>query len=54
MPSTKEYLNFILEQLSQLDDISHRAKGRSFDDIPDEAIAAVEQGQSLILCKPQI
>lgn len=25
MPSTKEYLNFILEQLSQLDDISHRA-----------------------------
>ena len=25
MPSTKEYLNFILEQLSDLEDISHRA-----------------------------
>lgn len=25
MPSTKEYLNFILEQLSQLNDVSHRA-----------------------------
>ncbi len=25
MPSTKEYLNFILEQLSLLDDITHRA-----------------------------
>ncbi len=25
MPSTKEYLNFILEQLSNLEDISHRA-----------------------------
>ena len=25
MPSTKEYLNFILEQLSALDEITHKA-----------------------------
>ena len=45
MPSTKEYLNFILEQLSKLDDISHRAmmgeyilyyRGRVFGGIYDD------------------
>ena len=45
MPSTKEYLNFILEQLSALDEITHKAmmgeyilyyRGRIFGGIYDD------------------
>ena len=54
MSSNKEYLNFILEQLSELEDISYRAmmgeyiiyyKGRIVGEIYDNRLRAIEEGE---------
>ena len=62
MASTKEYLNFILEQLSELDDISYRAmmgeyilyyRGKVFGGIYDDRflVKPVELLNILVLIK---